>query len=161
MALRFRHLEGFVFYSDQSGVSAAGCGSVSQCDRTGQYNHSSWPWPQCLSHHQSPCRCVLKTPSGQDTGRKCSWIAACGNRKAEGSLSPRCSRVREAGSEQTSSDKQDKTSLYDLVTNQSRRECYQTVDIRRNWWMTGHVKKKKPILGTYSTWNIYRWISKN
>lgn len=59
----------------------------------GQYNHSSQPWPRRLTHHQSPCRCVLKTPSGQDTGRKRSWIGAGSNRKAERSLSPWCSPV--------------------------------------------------------------------
>lgn len=36
-----------------------------------QYNHSSWPWAQHLTRKQSPCRCVLTTQSGQDTGRKC------------------------------------------------------------------------------------------
>lgn len=55
---------------------------------SGQYG--GWPWPRWSSRHQSLRRCVLKTRSGQNTVRKCSWIPDCGNRKADHSSGPRC-----------------------------------------------------------------------
>lgn len=64
-----------------------GCDSVSCYNRTIRHL-----WPQRLTHINRPAGVSWKHTEWSRCKRKCSWIAACSNRKVESSLSP-CSWV--------------------------------------------------------------------
>lgn len=85
--------------------------------QAGRHSHCSWPWPQHLTGHQSPRRCVLRTTRRSRHGEEAFMNSSL--QQQEEPSAPQVPDAARAGSEQMSSHKQWETWFGVWVRNQS------------------------------------------